>query len=182
MPLPEFDAAGIGETDEPHAARSAATGIAMEQCRTWLNWAAAQVDSCLASDSLASSELLAALADALGPAQPHSGGAATTNESVGNVSAVIIAVQSHDRVMQGLTHVADSLRALHALLGDARCADSAESWRMLREKQYRAFSMAEERALFARLVAHAGEIAREADLGPEATVELFTGDHGMIEP
>jgi hypothetical protein len=182
MSLLEFDAARMGETDEPHAAQSAATGIVMEQCRAWLNWAAAQVDACLTSDSLASSQLLAALADVLDPAQRHSGGAATTHESAGKMSAVIIAVQSHDRVMQGLTHVADSLRALHGQLGDARCADSAESWRMLREKQYRAFSMAEERALFARMVAHEGEIAREADLSPEETVELFTIDHGMIEP
>jgi hypothetical protein len=184
MPLPEFQAAGIGETEEPRAAQPVATGIAAEHWRSWLNWAAAQVDACLTSDSLASSQLLAALADALGPAQPHPAPVpATSSESViGKMSAVIIAVQSHDRVMQGLTHVAESLRALHAHLGDARHADSAESWRMLREKQYRAFSMAEERALFARLVAHAGEIAREPDLTPEDTVELFTIDHGRIEP
>jgi hypothetical protein len=184
MPPPELRAGRSGETDEPRPAQPVGTGVAVEQCRTWLNWAAAQVDACLTSDSLASSQLLAALADALGPAQPRSGSApAPADDAVsGKMSAVVIAVQAHDRVMQGLTHVAESLRALHAQLGDARRADSAESWRMLRETQYRAFSMAQERALFARLVAHEGEGTREAEIDPEDTVELFAIDPGLHEP
>ena len=62
--------------------------------------------------------------------------------------------------MQGLVHVKESLRALQAQLGDARHADSADSWRELREKQYRAFSMPEERLLFARMVAREDEDVR----------------------
>jgi len=161
-----------------------AAGIAVEHCRTWLNWAAVHVDACLASDTLASTRMLAALADALGPAQTPSGVApAPAGDATGEqMAAVVIAVQAHDRVMQGLTHVADSLRALHSLLGDAECAESAESWRMLRETQISAFSMAEERALFARLVAHEGESTHEAELDPEETVEIFTIDPGLHEP
>jgi hypothetical protein len=184
MPQPEFHAGRLGETDEPRSAEpEAATGFAVEQCRAWLNWAAAQVDASLASDSLASAQLLAALADALGPGQPQSGSAPASADSVSvKMSAVIIAVQSHDRVMQGLTHVAESLRALHAQLGDARRADSAESWRMLRETQYRAFSMAQERALFARMVADEDESTRAAETDPEETVELFAIDPGPDRP
>jgi hypothetical protein len=178
MPLPEFQAGRMGEIDEPRSAQPVASGVAVEQCRTWLNWAAAQIDACLASDSLASSQMLDALAEALGPAQPRSGPAPSpADDSVSaKMSAVIIAVQSHDRVMQGLTHVAEALRALHAHVGDAQRADSAESWRTLGEKQYRTFSMAQERALFARMVAHEGESTREAEMDPEETVELFAID------
>jgi hypothetical protein len=183
MPPPEFRSGRPGETDEPHSAQPEATGFAVEQCRAWLNWAAAQVDASLTSDSLASAQLLAALADALGPAQPQSGSAPAPADSVSaKMSAVIIAAQSHDRVMQALTHVAESLRALHAQLGDARRADSAESWRMLREAQYRAFSMAQERALFARMVADGGESTRAAETDPEETVELFAIDPGLDRP
>ena len=160
-----------------------ATSVAVEQCRTWLNWAAAQVDACLTSDRLASSQMLDALAEALSPAQPRSASAPPpADDSVSvKMSAVIIAVQSHDRVMQGLTHVAEALRALHAQLGDAR-ADSAETWRTLGEKQYRSFSMAQERALFARMVAHEGESTRGAEMDPEETVELFAIDPDLHEP
>jgi hypothetical protein len=185
MPLPEFQAGRIGETDEPRSAQSVASAVAVEQCRTWLNWAAAQIDACLASDSLASGQMLEALAEAMGPAQPRSGAAPSpTEDSVSaKMSAVIIAVQSHDRVMQGLTHVAEALRALHAQLGDAPRADSAESWRALGEKQYRTFSMAQERALFARMVAHEGESTRETEMDPEETVELFAiDDPGLHQP
>jgi hypothetical protein len=181
---PEFQAGRIGETDEPRSARPEATGFAVEQCRAWLNWAAAQIDVCLTSDSLASAQMLAALAEALGPAHPRPGFVpAPAGDTVDvKMSAVIIAVQSHDRVMQGLTHVAESLRALHVQLGDSRRADSAESWRTLRETQIRAFSMAQERALFARMVAHEGESTHEPDMDPEETVELFTIDKSLRAP
>jgi hypothetical protein len=180
---PEFQAGRSGETGEAHSAQPAAAGVAVQQCRTWLDWAAAQIDACLVRDSLASGQMLAALADALGPAQPHAEpAAAPTDASVNEkMSAVIIAVQSHDHVMQGLTHVAESLRALHAQLGDARRADSAESWRTLRETQYRAFTMAQERALFTRMVAHEGG-ACEAEADEEGTVELFAIDPGLEQP
>ena len=38
----------------------------VQHCRVWLKWAAAQVEDCLARDSLANGELLRALAEALG--------------------------------------------------------------------------------------------------------------------
>lgn len=152
------------------------SGVAAAQCRDWLQWAEAQIDACVASDALAMNELLASLADLL--RTPH-------DPASTQLSAVVMAVQAHDRVMQGLVHVKESLHALQAQLGDARHADSADSWRELREKQYRAFSMPEERLLFARMVAHqdedeawrkSGRIPVEA-----AAVELFTTDDGLFE-
>jgi len=90
-------------------------------------------------------------------------------------------VQSHDRVMQRLMHVSESLRLLHEHLGDARRAQSPDSWRQLREHQLRAFSMAEERALFTRIVAPdegGGEIA----VGSDESVELFVSKDGLAQP
>jgi hypothetical protein len=152
-------------------------GMALEHCRVWLKWAAAQVEESLRQDSLACGDLLRSLAEVLGPGQPKAA-AATAG---GEMSGVVIAVQSHDRVMQGLAHVAESLHALHALLGDGRRANT-EAWRTLRETQFRAFSMAQERALFSRMLVHQDEVKHEAELSPEDTVELFTGDHGLLEP
>ena len=180
MPRPDIGAGYIAAADEPHPGQSEDTGIAVDQCRAWLNWAAAQVEECLASDNLARSQLLAALTDVLSPGPPRSGAAPTpSGDGVnGPMAAVVIAVQAHDRATQGLSHVADSLRALRAHLGDAQRADSAESWRALQETQIRAFSMAQERALFARLVAGGGDGRLDADLESEGTVELFTIDAG----
>jgi len=160
------------------------TGVAAAQCRDWLQWAAAQIDACVASDALAMNQLLASLADLMGSA-PRAAAVTPHDPANAQLSAVIMAVQAHDRVMQGLVHVQESLRALQVQLGDARHADSADSWRELREKQYKAFSMPEERLLFARMVAHgdedeawrkAGRIPVEA-----AAVELFTTDDGLFE-
>jgi hypothetical protein len=182
MPPLEVQTGCLGAAEVPHPAHSAASRVAVEHCRVWLNWAAAQVDACLARDNLASGELLAALSELLGPAPQLSGAAPPGAAAHERMAAVIIAVQSHDRVMQGLTHAAESLRGLQALLGDARRADSAEAWRMLRETQLRAFSMPQERALFTSMVAPEGESPREADLDPQETVELFVADHGLFEP
>jgi len=184
MPRPDIDAGRIGATDKPGTARPEAAGIAVEQCRVWLNWAAAQVDECLAGDNRARSQLLTALADVLGPAPTRSGTAlAPSGDGVsGPMEAVVIAAQAHDRATQGLSHVADSLRALHAHLGDAERADSADSWRVLRDAQIRAFSMAQERALFVRLVAGGDDGGLDADMESEGTVELFTIDSGLHEP
>ena len=160
------------------------TGVAAAQCRDWLQWAAAQIDACVASDALAMNQLLASLANLLGSA-PRAAAVTPHDPANAQLSAVIMAVQAHDRVMQGLVHVQESLRSLQTQLGDARHADSADSWRELREKQYQAFSMPEERLLFARMVAHgdedeawrkAGRIPVEA-----AAVELFTTDDGLFE-
>jgi hypothetical protein len=148
-------------------------GVGAEQCRAWLEWAATQVDTCLASDATACSQLLASLDDLMGLAQlVTQGGASPADPAmVRKMSAVIVAVQGHDRVMQGLTHVAQSLRALRRHLGDPRCAESSEAWRRLREQQMQSFSMSEERVLFARMLAH--DSRENAAANPHDAVELF---------
>jgi hypothetical protein len=182
MSLPDLKSGGAGAIDDSIPAPSESTGVAVQQCRLWLNWAAAQVDACLSSDSLANEQLLASLADLFGPQQSLSGAAPGAAPALScKMSAVVVAVQSHDRVMQGLTHVAESLRVLREHLGDPGGAESAESWRMLRDKQFRAFSMAEERALFARLVAREHENRREAVPDPGDTPELIINDLGLFE-
>jgi hypothetical protein len=184
MPQPEFQSGRCGATDDLTPASRESARAAVGDCRVWLNWAAAQIDACLANDNLASGQLLAMLADLLARVQPRLGTpSAPANDAVSEqVSAVIIAAQSHDRVMQGLTHVAQSLRALREQLGDEQRAESADSWRLLRENQFRAFTMAEERELFARLVAHEHEGTREIAANRADTVELFTSVHGRQEP
>lgn len=182
MSLPDLKSGGERAIDDSIPAPSESTSVAVQQCRLWLNWAAAQVDACLASDGLANEQLLTSLADLFGPQQSAAGsqpGPVSPDLSC-KLSAVVVAVQSHDRVMQGLTHVAQSLRTLREHLGDSGGADSAESWRMLRDRQFRAFSMAEERALFARLVAREHESRREASLDPE-NPQLIISDLGLFE-
>jgi len=183
MSLPDLQSGGVSAIDDSIPAPSESTNVAVQQCLLWLNWAAAQVDACLSSDSLANEQLLASLADLFGPQQPPSGAASgPASEGLScKMSAVVVAVQSHDRVMQGLTHVAEGLRALRDHLGDCGGGESADSWRMLREKQFRAFSMAEERALFARLVAREHENRREAAPDPGGTPELIISDLGLFE-
>ncbi|MGB6308079.1 MAG: hypothetical protein WBF89_09820 [Steroidobacteraceae bacterium] len=158
--------------------------IAVANCRDWLEWAAVQVDVCLADDKPACDRLLESLAKMMGPAAlDSSAGAASAGSAiVQKMSAVVVAVQSHDRVMQRLNHVAESLRRLQQHLGDARLAQSAESWRVLRENQMRAFSMAEERALFARIVAHGDPMGHEAALNAQDTIELFLPEPGLEQP
>ena len=183
MSLPDLKSGGVSAIDDSIPAPSESTSVAVQQCRLWLNWAAAQVEACLSSDGLANDQLLASLADLFGPRQPPSGAASgpASDALSCKLSAVVVAVQSHDRVMQGLTHVAESLRALRDHLGDRGSAESADSWRMLREKQFRSFSMAEERALFARMVAREHENRREAAPSPGEAPELFTTDLGLFE-
>jgi len=183
MSLPDLNSGALSAIDDSIPAPSESTSVAVQQCRLWLNWAAAQVDACLSSDGLANEQLLASLADLFGPQQSPSGAApGPAPEALScKMSAVVVAVQSHDRVMQGLTHVAESLRALREHLGDRCGAESAESWRMLREKQFRAFSMAEERALFARLVVREHENRREAAAAPGEIPELIINDLGLFE-
>jgi hypothetical protein len=164
VPQPECPIAG-GD-------RAGGEGFAAEQCRTWLDWAATQVDESLARDATASDHLLASLNELMGTPP--------ADEGIGRkMSAVIVAVQGHDRVMQELAHIAQSLRALHRHLGDARCARSAEAWRMLRERQMRMFSMAEERVLFARMVAD--DLPEIAATNPDDTVVLFGAEYGSAD-
>lgn len=148
-------------------------GIAVENCRAWLQWAATQVDACLADDRWACDQLLESLADLLRQAPSAANRGSPGEVAVAERTAsVVIAVQSHDRIMQRLAHVADSLRMLRDLLGDAPRALSDDSWKALRERQLRAFSMAEERALFIRIVAPEGSDGA-IDSHQQDTVELF---------
>jgi hypothetical protein len=145
---------------------------AVEQCRAWLDWAAAQIDACLASDTEASGQLLVSLDELMGAARPQAGAAIDAN-----MAAVVVAVQSHDRLMQRLTHVVESLRVLHDHLGDVSRAESPDEWRVLREKQWRSFSMPEERALFCSMVAEAGDECNSARVvhAPDG-IELFDAE------
>jgi len=156
---------------------------ALRHCRDWLGWAAAQVDACMGIDNTAMEQLLAALGDLIGSnglASPDGAASAVPRDKI---SAVVMAIQAHDRVMQGLTHVADSMRSLAAQLAQSESASSEEAWRQLREQQFRAFSMAEERALFSRMVAHESDGFHDRG-GPAAAAnellrandELFCGD------
>jgi hypothetical protein len=163
--------------------------IAVENCRAWLEWAAAQVEVCLADDKPACDQLLASLAKMLAPAaQEHAAQESAAvvppadSTVIQKMSAVVVAVQSHDRVMQRLTHVAESLRRLQEHLGDERRARSAESWRTLREQQMRAFTMAEERSLFLRIAAHGDGTGEETALSPEETIEIFMPERGLGQP
>ena len=153
-------------------------GVGAEQCRAWLEWAAAQVDACLADDKPACDQLLGSLAKLLDPAD---------STVIQKTSAVVVAVQSHDRVMQRLTHVSQSLRRLQEHLGDAGGARSADSWRMLREHQLQAFTMAEERALFLRIAAR-GDVAGQEfaanlqETHQEEAIEIFLPERGCGQP
>lgn len=157
---------------------------AMEHCRAWLDWAATQVDLCLTEDKPACNRLLESLTAALEPETPPRAGteAVGENSMSQKMAAVVVAVQSHDRVMQQLTHVRDALRLLHAHLGDAHRAESGESWVRLRDMQMREFTMAEERALFSRLVAHGEKDWLEVTVHPDETVELFIPEAALRQP
>jgi hypothetical protein len=161
----------------PSGAAMESRELALAQCRDWLKWAAAQVDACTSIDGAAMDELLASLHGVFGTRErdsAHASGVAAAGPP--QIAAVVMAIQSHDRVMQGLTHAADALRALEALLGDPRRAGSEESWRQLRERQFRSFSMAEERLLFTRMMARETDEWREIAAHPSDAVELFTTD------
>lgn len=161
-----IDAAPVPVPAEP-------AGFATEQCRAWLTWSAAQIEACLDGDVQASSQLVVSVSEALRPAAECS--PATADEKM---AAVIVAVQSHDRLTQTLHHVVLALRALHEHLGDSRRVRSAESWRALRDAQFRAFSMREERALFTALVAQHDERSPEGESGAQCAVDLFSDDVG----
>ena len=169
MPLPESS-----------IQRETAADTALDQVRAWLAWAATQVDLCLADDKPACDQLLESLAGILDPAALQSSGAAPAGDSPAcdKMSAVVVAVQSHDRIMQRLAHVRDSLRVLHEHLGDPQRAQSPESWRSLRERQLREFSMSDERALFTRLVSREDEGWQEVGVNLDDTIELFIDQDG----
>jgi hypothetical protein len=183
MPRRDSAARCDEEADSGPSQRESA-GIAVEQCRAWLDWAAAQIDACLACSSADTDRLLASLGELFGPMQVWSATVAPPDNEIFSqkMSDLIVAVQSHDRASQRFTHVAESLRLLHGQLGDAVRAESAESWRTLREQQYRTFSMAEERLLFARMVAAEGDCCNhDVAMNLEDTIEIFT-EHAFDEP
>ncbi len=185
MPRPESGINRHRAVGSSRPAQSDASGIAVEHCRDWLEWAATQVDQCLADDKPACDQLLSSLAEVLGAASPRVqavSAAGTTQTLHQKMSDVVVSVQSHDRIMQRLNHVAESLRLLHEHLGDARRAQSPESWRILRDNQMRAFSMADERALFVRLVAHGDDNMPEGAANADETVELFAPQPGLGQP
>lgn len=157
--------------DAVGSAPAEAACYATEQCRAWLIWSAAQIEACLDGEVAARDQLLVSLGDVLRtPINDVPDDVSARN------SALIVAVQSHDRLTQTLNHVVQSLRALHEQIGDPWSAGSPESWRALRDKRFRAFSMREERELFVALVAQHDGREHEADMGPESHVELFAAD------
>jgi len=160
------------EVGDVHASTSVeAPGYANEQCRAWLRWSAAQIEACLNGDLAARDRLLVSLGEILLPTSGSVPEAVSAEKA-----AVIVAVQSHDRLTQTLNHVVQSLRALHDQMGDPCCAGSPESWRALRDSRLRAFSMREERALFVALLAQQDERAADDEMNADHSVELFT-DH-----
>ena len=142
-------------------------GADLAHCRVWLDWAVTQINASLAHDGVACERLLTALDGVL--RAPH--GAAKEQK----MSEVVVAVQYHDRLMQQLAHVAESLRGLYEQLGDESNIESPGAWDMLCEKQMRAFSMPEERELFSRIVGGNGReaTARCTVTSSAGTVDLF---------
>jgi hypothetical protein len=144
------------------------------RCGLWLDWAATQIEISLAKDGAESDRLLLALDELLRAAAASSRpGAGESLEQ--KRSGVVLAMQSHDRVMQQLTHVAQSLRRLREHLADPVNASSADAWRLLAEGQMHGFSMPEERALFARMLDASGghELGRFEEAGEVRAVDLF---------
>lgn len=89
---------------------------------------------------------------------------------------LVIAIQAHDRIMQALTHVADSLLALERQIADPMQAGSSAAWQRLREQRFSAFSMASERELFGRVLGHHGPAHHGTDAPAAAEfgrVDLF---------
>ena len=101
-----------------------------QECRRWLAWSATQIEACLAADGAANGELLAAFERLM-----RSGRSIESRDldMCAEMTAVVVAVQAHDRIMQQLIHVVESLRALHRHMADPRRTASAEHWLHLRE-------------------------------------------------
>ncbi len=182
MTLPPESEAGWNIADGPWTPPAEAASVAVVQSRSWFDWAAAQIDASLTNDRMACDLLLASLEEMRRSAQIWAETEPAIGEAVRQkMSAVIIAVQSHDRLVQQLTHVVESLRAVQDHLADAPRLQSVESWRQLRDRQLRCFSMAEERLLFARIVG-ADDGPNHASLDLEQAVEMFGADPVFDEP
>jgi len=162
MQSPEIGQHATALVDGLHTDISPSVPGVVCNLRPWLDWAVTQLNDSLAADGVACGALLAALDAVLhtGPGEPAGGPAAgelslelTPDQKM---SAVVIAVQSHDRLMQQITHVAEALRRLEEHLAVPTHVESCEAWVRLCQIQIRAFSMAEERALFAGIVGSHG--------------------------
>jgi predicted secreted protein len=160
------------ESSPSHEAGTESSAVAVQNCGRWLDWAATQVEVCLADDKPACEQLLESLTEALG----SGAGSPVDVSACQKLSAVVVAVQAHDRLIQRLTHVAEALRGVQHHLADDAQARSAQSWRMLQQMQLERFSMSEERALFFRVVAQSQAADSHPGFGFEDGVELFTGD------
>jgi hypothetical protein len=163
-----------GTAGGSRAALAQPVGTGVADCRVWLDWAVTQINASLANDAVACDGLLTAL-DALLRASGGPPGTSSADATIGErMSEVVIAGQSHDRLMQQLAHVAESLRGLCEHLGDPSTAGSGEAWRTLCERQMRAFSMPEERALFSRIVGGGAREHPQLDGAcPAGEVDLF---------
>lgn len=170
--------------DRLRADTCAPADACVREVRPWLDWAATQIGASLAADEIACRTLLAALEAVLptvpgdspaGAACDVASQAAIELSAEQKMSAVVVAVQSHDRLMQQITHVAAALQRLYEHLGVPAQAESREAWVTLRETQTKAFSMSEERALFAGIVGGPG-VQADAQLPrprPSPAVDLF---------
>ncbi|HLW22967.1 MAG TPA: hypothetical protein VKT22_01255 [Steroidobacteraceae bacterium] len=150
--------------------------VVSAHCGLWLDWAATQIEVSLARYGTECDRLLAALDGLVSASQLAVSDGSPAGETLEHrMSQVVVAIQSHDRLMQQLTHVVQSLRSLHEHLSNVASAVSDESWRLLGERQLRSFSMPEERALFARMIDASGEgaLGRRVGADESSTVELF---------
>jgi len=176
------DGRHLGNADETRQPEVHSDGTALAHCRVWLDWAMTQINRSVADDTAASERLLAALDGLIKAASGRLPETSPADELVRQkMSQVVVEVQSHDRLMQQLTHVAESLRGLHEHLQDPRNAASPGAWRRLREKQSRGFSMTEERALFADIVGKSSNDDDSHNTHLGATIELFDEPHAADE-
>ena len=147
----------------------------------WVDWAAAQIRASLALDHEAMTSLLTAIRTITTVVAD----AATQSSSIGQpisplepierqADRVIAALQSHDRLSQQLSHVADALQLLGSMAAMVP-APTESDWQAFRQRQLQAFSMREERELFRCMLPErpGDDSAAAADGSPTCAVELF---------
>jgi hypothetical protein len=139
--------------------------------RQWLEWAAAQIEATLAADGESTARVL----DAVGALCSGVADAGRPAALAAPAAELVAAIQSHDRLLQQLQHVAHALRALGSLEGEGGYPPpSPAAWSALRRQQLRAFSMREERALFRSMVPDLlGDDAGVAEHHEVSAVDLF---------
>jgi hypothetical protein len=149
--------------------------------RSWLDWAAAQINASLALDHEAMANLVTAIRVIIGALDKavlavSTGGRPTLELDLiaTHAAGMVAAVQSHDRLAQQLSHVAEALQSLGAVAAIAP-APTESDWEALRHRQLRSFSMREERELFHRVVPNlrGDDGADASDKNNVQSVELF---------